>query len=71
MHKAITLSDTIPDISRVILDYIRPEDQIYAAAKPALNRVLAMIKFKKNEIKKAGERKVFWKQLFDNEAQQQ
>lgn len=70
MHKAITLSDNIPDISRVIIDYLKPEEQIYAAARPVLNRVLALFKFKKNEIKKAAERKVFWKQLFDNEAQQ-
>ena len=69
MHKAITLSDTIPQIPQVILDYLQPEAQVYANARPALERIMSLFKFKKNEIKKAVEKKKFWKELFENEAE--
>jgi hypothetical protein len=54
----------------VILEYLRPEPQVYANARVHLDRVVALFKFKKNEIKKATEKKFFWKMLYENEAAQ-
>lgn len=71
MHKAITLTDVIPPISEVITDYLRPEDRVTRNARSELERVKQVFKFKKNEIKKVGEKKVFWKQLFEPEQQVQ
>lgn len=61
MHKAITRSDVLPPISPLILEYLHPEKRVYDYAKEALQKVKAAFKFKINEIKKQGDKKVFWK----------
>lgn len=67
MHKAITQTDQIPPISNVILSYLRPEGEVTQYAREEMNKVKQIFKFKKNEIKKQGEKKVFWKQLFEQD----
>ncbi|CAD8123928.1 unnamed protein product [Paramecium sonneborni] len=71
MHKAITRTDVIPPISPLILEYLHPESRIYNYAQDAIKRVKNAFKFKVNEIKKPQDKKVFWKQLFDEQTTQQ
>ncbi|CAD8182140.1 unnamed protein product [Paramecium octaurelia] len=71
MHRAITRTDVIPPISPLILDYLHPERRVYNYAQDAIQRVKNAFKFKLNEIKKPQDKKVFWKQLFDEQTAQQ
>ncbi|CAD8207171.1 unnamed protein product [Paramecium pentaurelia] len=71
MHKAITRTDVIPPISPLILEYLHPEQRVYNYAQDAIQRVKNAFKFKVNEIKQPQDKKVFWKQLFDEQTTQQ
>ncbi|CAD8095017.1 unnamed protein product [Paramecium primaurelia] len=71
MHKAITRTDVLPPISPLILEYLHPEIRVYNYAKEALQKIKTAFKFKVNEMKKQSDKKVFWKQLFEEQSTEQ
>lgn len=36
MHRAITMTDVMPEISPIILEYLHPERRVYNLAKDAI-----------------------------------